>query len=127
WNAATARRRHQCAGLRRRYRLAISCGLATGFERQRVRPDAWYTTWAILYEFLRVTTRPRVIRNRGAHRRLGTSFLRLLASPGFALLVPTQRHTDIAGEVIRELPHLSGNLLHDAHTAILMREHESGA
>src|SRR5262249_47996446 len=25
-------------------------------ERQRVRSDAWYTTWAILYEFLRVTT-----------------------------------------------------------------------
>ncbi len=23
-------------------------------ERQRARPDAWYTTWAILYEFLRV-------------------------------------------------------------------------
>jgi uncharacterized protein len=25
-----------------------------------------------------------------------------------------------------ELPHLSGNLLHDAHTAILMREHGIG-
>jgi hypothetical protein len=23
-----------------------------------------------------------------------------------------------------ELPHLSGNLLHDAHAAILMREHD---
>jgi uncharacterized protein len=25
--------------------------------------------------------------------------------------------------VIAELPHLAGNLMHDAHTAILMREH----
>ena len=41
-------------------------------ERQRFRPGAWYTTWPILYGFLRVTTHPRV---------------------------------------------------HDAHTAILMREH----
>ena len=47
----------------------------------------------------------------------------LLASPGLGVLVPTQRHADIAGQVIGELPHLAGNLLHDAHTAILMREH----
>jgi uncharacterized protein len=31
-------------------------------EHQRVRPDAWYPTWGILYEFLRVPTRPRVMR-----------------------------------------------------------------
>ena len=30
-------------------------------ERQRARPDGWYTTWGILYEFLRVTTHPRVM------------------------------------------------------------------
>ena len=47
----------------------------------------------------------------------------LLASPGLAVLVPTHRHADIAGEFILELPHLAGNLLHYAHTAILMREH----
>jgi predicted nucleic acid-binding protein len=50
----------------------------------------------------------------------------LLASPGLAILVPTQRHADVAGEVFLELPHLSGNLLHDAYTAILMREHGIG-
>jgi len=47
----------------------------------------------------------------------------LLASPGLSVLVATQRHADVAAEVIAELPHLAGNLLHDAHTAILMREH----
>jgi uncharacterized protein len=47
----------------------------------------------------------------------------LLASSGLDVLVPTQRHAEVAGQVISELPHLSGNLLHDAHTAILMREH----
>jgi predicted nucleic acid-binding protein len=47
----------------------------------------------------------------------------LLASPGLGLLVPTQRHADVAGEVISELPDLAGNLFHDSHTAILMREH----
>jgi predicted nucleic acid-binding protein len=52
--------------------------------------------------------------------------LALLASPGFTVLVPTQRHADVAGQIISELPHLAGNLLHDAHTAILMREHGIG-
>ena len=46
-----------------------------------------------------------------------------LASPGLDVLVPTQRHAEVAGQTITELPHLAGNLLHDAHTAILMREH----
>ena len=42
---------------------------------------------------------------------------------GFAVLIPTHRHADVASELINELPHLAGNLFHDAHTAILMREH----
>jgi toxin-antitoxin system PIN domain toxin len=92
-------------------------------ERQRARPDAWYTTWAILYEFLRVTTHPRVMR-RPWRAPSAWEFVRaLLDSPGLAVLVPTQRHADVAVEVISELPHLAGNLFHDAHTAILMREH----
>jgi uncharacterized protein len=50
----------------------------------------------------------------------------LLASPGLGVLAPTQRHADVAGEVIADLPHLSGNPFQDAHTAILMREHGIG-
>jgi uncharacterized protein len=45
---------------------------------------------------------------------------------GLGILVPTERHAEIAGEVISELPHLAENILHDAHTAILMREHGIG-
>ena len=29
----------------------------------------------------------------------------------------------VVAELLREIPHLSGNLMHDAHTAALMREH----
>jgi uncharacterized protein len=95
-------------------------------ERQRARPDAWYTTWAILYEFLRVTTHARVMRRPWSAPAAWNFVAALLASPGLAVLVPTQRHADITEEVILELPHLAGNLLHDAHTAILMREHGIG-
>ena len=92
-------------------------------ERQRSRPDAWYTTWAILYEFLRVTTHPRVMRRPWSAAAAWEFVTALLASPGLAVLVPTLRHADVAAELISEMPHLAGNLLHDAHTAILMREH----
>jgi toxin-antitoxin system PIN domain toxin len=95
-------------------------------ERQRVKPDAWYTTWPILYEFLRVTTHPRVMRKPWAASAAWEFVTALLASPGLAVLVQTQRHPEVAEQVISELPHLAGNLLHDAHTAILMREHGIG-
>lgn len=92
-------------------------------ERQRKRADAWYTTWAILYEFLRVTTHPLVMRRPWNVSAAWGFVAALLASPGLSVLTSTPRHPDVAAQVIAELPHLAGNLLHDAHTAILMREH----
>ena len=91
--------------------------------RQQARPDAWYLTWPIVYEFLRVTTHPRVMRRPWDAASAWKFFRVLLDSPGLAMLVETERHSAVADEVIRELPHLSGNLVHDAHTAILMREY----
>jgi toxin-antitoxin system PIN domain toxin len=91
--------------------------------RQRSRPDAWYTTWPIVYEFLRVTTHPRVMRRPWSVAVAWRFVSALLASPGLGVLVQTQRHAEVAEDVISELPHISGNLLHDTHTAILMREH----
>jgi toxin-antitoxin system PIN domain toxin len=90
-------------------------------ERRRRRPDAWFTTWPIIYEFMRVTTHPRVMRKPRSAPRAFSFVSALLGSPGLAMLVPTERHADVAEQVISELPWLAGNLLHDAHT--LMREH----
>lgn len=92
-------------------------------ETQRARPDAWYTTWPILYEFLRITTHPRVMRKPWNVSEAWQFVTALLASPGLDVLVPTQRNVEVAGQVIEGIPDLAGNLLHDAHTAILMREH----
>ena len=92
-------------------------------ERQRSRPDAWYTTWPVLYEFLRVTTHARVMRRPWKAAAAWNFVEVLLGSPGFDVLVETERHADIARDVIEEMPELAGNLIHDAHTAILLREH----
>lgn len=92
-------------------------------ETQRQRPDAWYTTWSVLYEFLRVTTHPRVMARPWSVRQAWEFVAALLDSPGIGVLVATPRHAEVAGQVFAELPYVAGNLLHDAHTAILMREH----
>ncbi len=92
-------------------------------ESWRRGPVPWYATWAILYEFLRVTTHPRVLSPAWTAREAWGFVESLLASPGFGVLVATPRHAAVAAQAMREVPNLSGNLLHDAHTAILMREH----
>lgn len=92
-------------------------------DRQRARPDAWYTTWPILYEFMRVTTHPRVMRRPWSASQAWKFVSILLSSPGLGILVATQQHADVADQVIAELSALTGNVFHDAHTAILMREH----
>ena len=92
-------------------------------ERYRDRPDAWYTTWPVIYEFLRVSTHPRVMQRPWTAAAAWRFVTALFASPGLGVLAPTERHVEVAAEVIAEYPHLTGNLFHDAHTAILMREH----
>jgi predicted nucleic acid-binding protein len=47
----------------------------------------------------------------------------LLSAPGLGLLVETERHAMVARMVLTEMPEIAGNLMHDTHTAILMREH----
>jgi len=83
----------------------------------------WYLTWGILYTFLRVATHPRVF-ERPWSIESGWKFAGgILRSPGLTLLQETERHEAVAEEVLRGRPPVSGNLLFDAHTAILMREH----
>jgi uncharacterized protein len=47
----------------------------------------------------------------------------LLDSPSAGILLPTNRHGELLEKVIAEVPHLAGNILHDVHTVVLMREH----
>ena len=75
------------------------------------------------YEFLRVSTHPRVFRAPwtppGARSFIG----RILTSPGVGLLLPTRRHAAVLEQTVRELPDIRGNQMHEMHTAVLMREH----
>ena len=95
----------------------------TLLERWRTGYAAWFLTWGICYEFLRVVTHPRVLRRPWSGRN-ATEFLdAVMAAPGLAMLVQTDRHRDVLRDVVAEVPVLAGNLWHDAETAVLMREH----
>lgn len=92
-------------------------------EEWRTRRGAWYITWGICYEFLRVVTHPRVFRRPWTARAANGFLEALRESPGLGILVPGERHASVLSEVVHEVPLLSGNLMHDAETAVLMREH----
>jgi toxin-antitoxin system PIN domain toxin len=92
-------------------------------EGWRAQPSAWYVTWGILYEFLRVTTHPGVFRKPWPLPAAWGFVEAVLSSPALGILVPGERHGQVAASVVREVPHVAGNLIHDARTAILMREH----
>ncbi len=83
----------------------------------------WYTTWGILYEFLRVSTHPRVFQRPLSIDQAWRFVDILLASPSLRVLSEGRHHAEVAARTFQEIQGLRGNLLHDAHTAILMREH----
>lgn len=70
-----------------------------------------------------MVTHPRVFRKPWTAEKAWEFVKAILCSPGLEVLVETQRHPDIVAQVIQEVPFLAGNLVHDAHTAILMKEH----
>ncbi len=92
-------------------------------EEWRETPSAWYVTWSVVYEFLRVVTHPGVFRTPWQVSHAWRFVEALLSAPGLSVLAQTERHREVAAATLDELPFLGGNILHDAHTAVLMREH----
>lgn len=92
-------------------------------ERWRAEPVPWYLTWGIVYEFLRVATHPRVFKNPWSPGDAWGFLDALLASPTLRVLSETSRHPRVLADLVRTIPQLRGNILHDAHTAAIMREH----
>jgi len=92
-------------------------------ENWRRNEPLWYLTWPICYEFLRLATHPRVLRSPWTIAEAWGFLTVLFESPGQRMLLPTDEHRKVAAEVFRAVPYLAGSILHDTHTAVLMREH----
>lgn len=85
-------------------------------------PSPSYLTRSNGYEFLRVTAHARASLSLWKPEQSWGFLSALLETPGFDLLVATSRHGAVLAQVMKELPDVSGNLFHDLHTAVLMRE-----
>lgn len=92
-------------------------------EHWRRRTGIWYLTWGIVYEFVRVVTHQRVLRNPWTAEQAWQFIAALLVAPSCAMLIPGERHEEVARALFEEYPLIRGNLVHDAHTVALMREH----
>jgi len=93
------------------------------FETWRRGDRAWFLTWGIVYEFLRVSTRrsvfPAPVNLPAARAWIGA----LLDNPRCGILVESERHAAVLQETVEQHPRLAGNPVHDLHTAVLMKEH----
>lgn len=92
-------------------------------QEWRRQPAAWHLTWGIIYEFIRISTHPRVFHKPFKLVNAWEFVQAVMSSPSLSMLVETERHAMVASEVFSQLPSISGNLIFDAHTAILMKEH----
>ena len=85
--------------------------------------EPWYLTEGILYEFLRVSTHPRVF-PRPLTWLEAISFLDpFLESPVFTVLKAGRSHWALVRDVLAGLSRPAGNLFFDIRTVVLMREH----
>jgi toxin-antitoxin system PIN domain toxin len=92
-------------------------------EEARRNPSPSFLTWNVCYEFMRVVTHPAVLRIPWSPQDSQCFITTLLESPGFSLLTASDRHAAVLSQTLEELPDIRGNMVHDLHTAVLMREH----
>ena len=86
-------------------------------------PDPVYLTWSICYEFLKVATTLRVFPSPLSAGEAWRFIETVLDSSGGGVLTATDRHPALLARTLAEFPDLRGGVLHDVHTAVLMREH----
>ncbi len=84
---------------------------------------SWAMSWNVAYEFLRVATHPRVFKNPISAADATAIISTLHATDLVSFLVPTERHASLLEQTLAELHSPAGNIFHDIHTAVVLREH----
>lgn len=89
----------------------------------RLQALPWFLTWGVIYEFMRVTTHPRVFAQPLTPSE-SLSFIRAVtAAPALRILTESEDHQRFVERLVEDVPQLSGNIWHDAHLVALMQEH----
>lgn len=82
----------------------------------------WALAWPCIYEYLRVVTHPKVFHPPTELDVAVEDLESLLASPSLVLLGEGPQHAAAMRAALTQA-RATGNLVHDAHIAALLREH----
>jgi toxin-antitoxin system PIN domain toxin len=87
--------------------------------------DSWFLSWGVIYEYL------RVVNHAGLFSREVLSFpkavenvLHFASAKNVDILTEASEHANLLSSLASKMRSLSGNLIHDAHHVLLMREHD---
>jgi hypothetical protein len=80
-------------------------------------------SWNIIYEFFRVSTHPRVFQQPLSFKQAQEFMSQVLGGNAAFVVSETDLHAEMIEQCRRKTHRLAGNLVHDFHTAVLMREH----
>jgi toxin-antitoxin system PIN domain toxin len=83
----------------------------------------WVLSWGIIYEFLRVATHPRVFPQPLTLAEAYGFVSGLLECEFCLVLTETPHHLRVLKESCADVHRVSGNMVHDLHHAVIMREH----
>lgn len=91
-------------------------------EKNMEEQVSLYLCWPVIYEFLRVTTHPKVfskpLRWKEAHHFMN----QLLSHASFTILKEGEDHYALLKELTNPLKNPSGNFVHDCHIATILKE-----
>ena len=85
--------------------------------------EQWCLTWCIVYEYLRVATHPRVFKKPLTLLEAYDFIAPVYQADNCALISETGEHQNVLEQCQKQTHRLCGNLLHDLHIAVIMREH----
>ncbi|MBN1962792.1 MAG: PIN domain-containing protein [Deltaproteobacteria bacterium] len=92
-------------------------------QQELLNGGDWCIGWQVFYEYLHITTHPR-IHQRPLTLKAAIADLRpYLESEQCHILTQTPAHLQILEAIATDSAMISGNLVHDCHYATLLREH----
>ena len=92
-------------------------------EKSLAENEFYGFTWGIIYEFFRVATHPAIFAQPLTFNEANQFIHDFLGAANFFVSTETELHFQAIEDCRQKVLRLSGNLLHDFHTAVLMHEH----
>lgn len=92
-------------------------------ESLLTRPDPFYITWQVYYEYIRIVTHPKVHSKPLSVSQACHDLSPYLNDSRCHILTETQHHHDAIQVIFKMVPKAKSNFIHDCHYAALLYEH----